>query len=176
MQELAAKRDDDILFAGSLNPSDVPSAMMSINEAVHSYAEVYSEVVGVVGLPGDEEPDAAEDDAGLGVSEVLFGLMSESDKLGELTKLVGRLKFAVEGADAAQVKEAEEEVILLARHLPDNHDVPKLVQAVKSSESRGAQMADLYLQRCFHLVHEDYARLAQIEEQLKVLESGGAPE
>ena len=34
LTELAATRDDDILFAGTLNPSDVPSAMMSVKSAM----------------------------------------------------------------------------------------------------------------------------------------------
>ena len=166
LQDLAAKRDDDILSAGTLNPTDVPSAMMSINEAVRWYAEIYSDVVGIAGQAPEEEVD---EDSGLGVTEVLYSLMSETDKLGELTKLVGRLKFAVDGADAAQIGEAEAEVSLLSRHLPDNHNVVELIEAVKSSDRIGAELADLYLQRCYHLVHEDYAKLAGIEKQLKVL-------
>jgi len=168
LQELAAKRDDDILSAGSLNPTDVPSAMMSINEAVRWYAEIYGDLVGIAGLAAEEEAD--EDDSGLGVTEVLYSLMSETDKLGELTKLVGRLKFALDGTDAVQIREAEEEVSLLSRHLPDNHNVAQLIEAVKSSGRQGTVLADLYLQRCYHLVHEDYAKLARIEEQLKDLQ------
>jgi hypothetical protein len=165
LQELAAKRDDDILYAGSVNPTDVPSAMMSINEAVQWYSTIYGDVVGIAGQADEDEAD--EEDSGLGVTDVLYGLMSETDKLGELTKLVGRLKFAVDGADAAQITEAEAEVGLLSRHLPDNHNVAQLIEAVKSSDRRGAELADLYLQRCYHLVHEDYAELARIEAQLK---------
>ena len=172
--ELATKRDDDVVFLGPVNPTDVPAAMMSISDAVQTYAQAYSDVVGVAGM--EEEDEDGDDDSGLGVNEVLYGMMSESDKLAELTRLVGRLKFAVEGANAAQVKEAEQEVHLLARHLPDNHDVPRLIDAVKSTGSRGAELADLYLRRCFHLVREEYANLAAIEEKLKALESGGAPE
>ena len=101
LQELAAKRDDDILYVGSVNPTDVPSAMMSINEAVQWYSGIYGDVVGIAGQA--DEDDADEEDSRLGVADVLYGLMSETDKVGELTKLVGRLKFAVDGADAAQI-------------------------------------------------------------------------
>jgi Tfp pilus assembly protein PilO len=86
---------------------------------------------------------------------------------------VGRLKFAVDGADAAQISEAEEEVSLLSRHLPDNHNVAQLIEAVKSSGRQGTVLADLYLQRCYHLVHEDYAKLARIEDQLKDFQEQG---
>ena len=174
LQELAAKRDDDILSAGTVNPTDVPSAMMSINEAVRWYAEIYSEVVGIAGAAAEEEAD--DDDSGLGVTEVLYSLMSDADKLGELTKLVGRLKFAVDGADAAQIDEAEAEVGLLSKHLPDNNNVAELIEAVKSSDRLGTELADLYLRRCYHLVHEEYGKLGHLDEEIKALESRPSPD
>jgi ribosome-associated protein YbcJ (S4-like RNA binding protein) len=33
-------------------------------------------------------------------------------------------------------------------------------------------LAGLYLQRCFHLVQEEYVKLGQVEQEIKVLESG----
>jgi hypothetical protein len=54
--------------------------------------------------------------------------------------------------------------------------VSRLVEAVKSTDRRGAELADLYLQRCFHLVREEYANLALIDQKLKALEAGGAGE
>ena len=172
LEEMAAKRDDDILYAGTANPTDVTAAMMSINEIVQQYAELYSQLVGV---PTEaQEPD--EPSSGLGVSEVLYALMSETDRLGELTKLVGRLRFAVEGSDASLINEAEDDINVLAGHLPDNHSVPQLIQSVKSNDTRGAELADLYLQRCFHLVKEEYGELGQIEEKIRELEREGTPD
>lgn len=167
LDEIASQRDDDILFAGQMNPEDVPSAMMSINEVIHVYAEVYAQVAGVSSAAG---PQDSEEESGMGVNEVLYGLMSESDKLGELTKLVGSLRFAVEGSDDGKVKEAEADIGTLSRHLPENHNIPQLVAAVKSSEQRGAALADLYLQRCYHLVHEDYALVSQTETKISEME------
>ena len=74
--------DDDILFAGTVNPSDVPAAMMLINEVVQQYAEVYAREVSALASPSDETDEVA---SGVGVNEVLYGLMSEGDKLEELT-------------------------------------------------------------------------------------------
>ena len=169
VERMAAMRDDDILFAGTLNTSDIPAAMMSMNEVVQRYAEMYSQVA-----PESGQGEQADEDepAELGVSEVLYGLMSQSDKLGELTKLVGRLRFAVEGSDASLIKDAEEDINLLATHLPENHDIAQLLEAVKSSESSGTELANLYLQRCYHLVQEDYGKMGQIEEQIRELERG----
>ena len=173
LEEMAAKREDDILFGGTINPSDVPSAMMSINDAIQKYAEIYTEVVGIAGQAPEE---SQEETPGLAVDEVLYGLMSESDKLGELTKMVGRLRFAVEGSDSGLVEEAEQDIGRVARYLPDNLSIPQLVQAAKSVDSRGAELAELYLQRCYHLVQEEYGKLGPVEEQIKEVEGGLAPQ
>ena len=173
LEEMAAKREDDILFGGTINPSDVPSAMMSINDAIQKYAEIYTEVVGIAG----QAPEESEAETpGLAVDEVLYGLMSEGDKLGELTKMVGRLRFAVEGSDSGLVEEAEQDIGRVARYLPDNLSIPQLVQAAKSVDSRGAELAELYLQRCYHLVQEEYGKLGPVEEQIKEVEGGLAPQ
>ena len=169
LESLATARDDDILSAGSINPADVPASMMAISEAVEWYSGIYGEIVGVIMDDEEIETESDEVDADLGVNEVLYGLMSGVDKLGELAKLVGTLKFAVEGSDESQIREAEEEMHLLAGHLPENHYVPQLIRAVNSTDSLSARLADLYLKRCFHLVQEDYSGLAQIEQELNLL-------
>ena len=145
--------------------------MMMVNEAVQQYAAMYTEVTeAATAVERDEES------SGLGVSEVLYGLMSESDKLGELTKLVGKLKFAVDGSNPGDISEAEEDIGVLAQHLPPNHQVAQLIEAVKSTGERSADLADLYLQRCFHLVQEEYGKLGQVEEKIKDLEAGHTSE
>ena len=168
LEDMATRREDDVLYCGAFDAGDVAGAMMSVNEAVQAYADMCVAVAAEV--PEDE---AGEDDA-LGVSEVLYGLMDDADKLGELTSLVGKLKFAVEGSDDVQTREAEREMSALARHLPADNQVHHLVAAVKSSDSRGARLADLYLQRCYHLVKEEYREMAAIDRQLLELETEDA--
>ena len=107
---------------------------------------------------------------GIGVSEVLYGLMSDSDKLGELTRLTGRLRFSVDGSDDSLINDAEEEIKLLSGYLPDSLNIPRLVQTVKSKDGRSEELADLYLQRCYHLVQEEYSKLIQVEDRIKVIE------
>ena len=169
LDELARQRDDDVLFAGEIDPNDVAQGMMSINEAVQKYAEMYERHAPALGAPQDEQDDEEE---GAGVKDVLYELMSEGDRLEELTKMVGKLRFAVEGSDPRQVEEAEQDIRLLARHFPENHNIPRLVRAAKSDDRLSAELADLYLRRCYFLVHEEYARLAEVERRLTELEDG----
>ena len=169
LQDLAAIRDDDILFGGTINPSDIPTAMMSVNEAVQRYADAYSEKV-PAGQPSDAGAD--EDAASIGVNEVLYGLMSDNDRLSELTKLVGKLRFAVEGGEEALTREAETDIHLLAKHLPEEHQVSSLIEAAKGEGADGMALTDLWLKRCFHLIQQEYVKLGQVEAEIRSLESG----
>jgi hypothetical protein len=169
LEETAARREDDLIFGGTINVSDVTAGMMAVNEIVQRYAEMYSAV-----FPSQQPSEAAtgEETRGLGVNEVLYGLMADGDKLSELTKLVGRLRFAAEGGEVALANEAEADIKLLASHLPENHHVLRLIAAAKAGGSRGAKLADLYLQRCFHLTREAYVKLGQVEAEIRAMEAG----
>ncbi|MDP6495340.1 MAG: hypothetical protein QGI09_07995 [Dehalococcoidia bacterium] len=167
--ELAVMRDDDIIYCGTINPADVPSAMMALNEAVQWYAEKYSQMTEA---RHPEKAEADQEIPGFDVNEVLYGLMSDNDKLSELTRLVGRLRFVVEGGEKVLAQEAETEINLLAKYLPENHQISRLIEAAKAGGSVGARLADLYLQRCFHLIQQEYIKLGQVEAELKSLEAG----
>lgn len=173
IEKMAEVRDDDVLYVGTHNPSDVTGAMGRVSEAVQSYSEEYARIAGSSTEGGETPGDEAEEEAeGLAVSDVLYGLMSDSDKLSELSKLIGRLRFAVDGSDDRLISETETEITLVANHLPQSHNISQLVDAVKSNESRSAELADVYLQRSYHLVQEDYAKLTAIEGRIKELETG----
>lgn len=173
LEQMAEVRDDDILYIGTHNPSDVTGAMGRVSEAVEAYSEEYTKIAGSSASGGEMPVEKSEEEAeGLAVSDVLYGLMNDSDKLSELSKLIGRLRFAVDGSDDRLISETENEIALVANHLPQSHNIPQLVEAVKSNDSRSAELADVYLQRSYHLVHEDYAKLTAIEGRIKELEGG----
>ena len=170
LENIANIRDDDVLFAGSIDPSNISHAMSLVNDAVQEYVKAYS---GIVGNSLDSlATDSSDEHKGMGVDEVLYGLMSEGDKLTELTKLISRLRFAVEGSDLRLIKETEEDIELLKIHLSDNYNVTQLIDMVKIGGISGSKLADLYLQRCYHLVQEEYSKLIEVDAQIKELESG----
>lgn len=169
MNEIASLREDDIIYAGQIDSGNASLEMQSISEIVQSYAEAYFEVSGVTSTSQPTEPDKSD---GAGVNEVLYGLMSDSDKLGELTKLVGSLRFAIDGSDVGKVKEVETDITVLTKYLPENLYIPRLVDAVKANGQYSNVLADLYLQRCYDLVDEDYAKVSEIETKIQELESG----
>ena len=155
-------REDDILYCGTLDPNDIPSTMIKINEIVQEYASQYDRL----NKNDSVSDELTSEESELGVNEVLYSLMSDDDKLSELTKLVGRLQFALEGGDLTQVAEAEQDVKILAGHFPGDHQINELIKAVKTKGDKGTKLAELYLKRCFNLVKENYMKIAEIEEQL----------
>ena len=175
LEELADSREDDVIHGGPFNPSDVISAISTVNEVLLTYADSCAELAS----PDDdadalaETSEAASDEAeGFGVNEVLYSLMNDNDKLSELTKLVGRLRYAVEGGEEMMAKEAETDILTLSRLLPANHQIPRLLEVAKSTGDANAELAHLYLQRCFHIMQEEYARLSELDARIRALESG----
>ena len=168
LMRLAETRGDDLLFCGSIDVSNVASMMMRISEAVQSYADLYSKFVPLA----EPEPEPAEQELeGFSVSEVMYELMSDSEKLSELTKLVGKLRYAVEGGESALAREAESDIKVLGRQLSESHQVTRIVDAAKSGGIRGERLTSLFLKRSFHLVQEEYVKVGKVEAEIRALEA-----
>ncbi len=164
---LAELREDDLISGGSLRPDDVPEQMQTVNELVQRYAQLWHEAAKNV-PPAVEQPQ--QEKGVVGVNEVLYSLMSDQDRLAEMSKLIARLRFAVEGRDAPGTKEAIEEIGLLARNLPASYDVPELVRSASEPSRKGAELAKLYLERCYRLCSGDSHAAQELEERIKALQ------
>jgi hypothetical protein len=107
------------------------------------------------------------------VDDLLLQVMPDRDKVGRLARLTGTLRYAVEGGDARLADETLNEMQRIARHLTDKYHPTELIAAARSSEPRGAQLTELYLERCYRLVDEDYAAMADLDNKIDRLRSGG---
>ena len=105
------------------------------------------------------------------VKDVIYEFMGEPDKLSELSKLVGKLRFASEGHEGfynrSLIEEVESEILSLARYLPVNYNIKSLIQSTKLESDSGSVLAQLYLERCYKLYEEDYIELQNIEDKIK---------
>lgn len=162
---VAEARQDDLLFGGTASEAELPNLLAPIFEAAQRYGAAYQQAIAEVpqGQPVQEEL------SGPGVSEVLYPLMTEQDRLGELAKLLGRLRFAAEGGDTKAVQEIEQEITILGRYLPPQYSVPRLVRAAMDLTARGAELAQLYLERCYRLQQGDTAGLERVEGRIMAL-------
>ena len=173
LEKLAASREDDLIYGGFISGSDPLSILSAVHDAVGWYSEL---CFGKAPQPAMLIEDAAaaddEDDFGLNVNDVLYGLMSDQDKLSELTRLVGRLRDAVGSGDMSLAGETRSDILTLGRHLPDNHEVSKLAEAASASGDNAGHLASLYLQRCFYLMAEEYVKLGEVEDEIRGIEGG----
>ncbi len=187
---LANLRNDDLVYGGSMFSYDLARMMESVAGAVQEYADAWNEAAdaagaGVASVAADDIaiPLTGPDDAagraggladgdaeGLGVNEVLWSFMSEGDRLAEMGRLLGRLRFAQEGNDATAVADITAEMTALGRHLPEEYSIGALVAAASESSPASAQLAQLYMDRCYRLSSGDGEQARRIEEAIRNLE------
>ena len=125
------------------------------------------------GAAGEGEEQEDDLDASFSVNEVLFSLMSERDKLAELSRLLGKLQFAQEGQDEGMTGEVTEEITALSRHLPEEFQVLNLLAAAQEANSQGSRLAQLYLDRCFRLSDGDMGSVAALDVEIRELRREG---
>lgn len=168
LERLSRMREDDLVLGGTLRSTAEPTSLLEAgNRAVQEYLELwkaYIERSPAITSDSDEEE-------GVDVSEVLYSFMGERDKLSDMAKLVGKLRFAVEGRDVAAIKEAEEELEVLGKYLPETYLLPRIVRVAKDPTRKGAQLAQLYLERCYKLVDGDEEGARLLEERIRAQES-----
>ena len=175
LEKLSRLRDDDLVYADSMFSFDLPRMMEAVTEAVQEYSRMcgYLEQITPVESSDSETetPEQAEaEDISFSVNEVLFSLMSESDKLTELSRLLGKLRFAQEGQDPGMVDETTAEINSLGRYLPGEFRIAALLSAAQDVSQRGARLAQLYLDRCFRLSAGDAPAASDLEAQIRSLE------
>ena len=183
LERLSDLREDDLVFGSSMFSFDLPRMMEGITDAVQSYSQLcadYYDRQGLAGAPAAESLSSGaptetegEEDASYSVNEVLLSLMSERDKLAELSRLLGKLQFAQEGNDDSMTGEVTDEITALSRHLPEEFQVLNLLAAARESTGQGSRLAQLYLDRCFRLSDGDTASARALEAQIEELRGGG---
>lgn len=172
IMQLAEMRDDDVLFAGAFNTSDLPAMMLASSDAADEYTEIYNEFAKRSGVVEAAADDDALDVGSIGINEVMYGLMSDSEKLSELTALVGKLSSAVDSNDAAQIGEAEADIAALSRQFDFDHKTERIVEGMKEGGEAARRLTELYVRRCYCIVQEDYLELGNVEEQIAAIEGG----
>ena len=166
LSELALARNDDLIFAGPYDNSDVTSSMMKVNDVVQAYQDMYEEI-----FPSTDESlgDDLKLDESPHINDVVYSLMSEADRLGELTKLVGTLRYSMETGEDTLIKDTEADIFALAIYFSETYQINNLLKWAKQKGSSAADITDLYLKRCFHLSKEEYVQLGEVEAKISSL-------
>ncbi len=170
---LAEVRDDDLLDAGTFHSFDLPEMMQTVSDVVQQYSQIWADHTkpALAAKDTQNQGSSSTDEDSPSVNEVLYGLMSQGDKLAELSKMIGKLRFAVEGNDQQTGSDIEEDIKILSRHLPEHYAIPSLLEAVLNASANGAQLAQLYLDRCYKLSSGDDVGARSLEEQIESLKT-----
>ena len=175
LRALAERREDDLIFLGTANVQDVQSLLSTVADAAQSYlgeCTTYAERNPVEqGRPAAiESADTSPEALSATVDDVVFSLMSDRDKLGELAKLVGKLRYAIDGKDQALAKDTTDEMEALARHLPERFHVAEIIAAARMTGAKGRTLAELHIDRCYKLSSEDFHAVEEIEGKIRQVE------
>ncbi len=155
LRSLADRRSDDLIFAGGTNRSDIMRLMSEAAEAARQYGELYEQSARPDSTVLPAEPLRPNDQ---------FAGLNEEEKLNQLTTLTGRLRDSLRTGEPD--KDIEQDMQALGAGLPAKYHVGDLVVAAAIRGERGQKLAQLYLERCFKLYHEEYLDLERIDREI----------
>ena len=173
LQMLAERRDDDLCDIGTVNPKDEGARMQLVAQGCQEYGQFYvnfaSSFIQADNYPSieDEAPIALDD---LDADELLIQTMTDRQRLAELGKLVGVARYALDGHDEHQLQETRQRMGRIARSMPDKYRGTELTDAAFDPGQRGARLAELYLERAYKLLDEEYADIPDIERAIRELQ------
>ena len=169
LRRLAEARDDDLLALGTVDATDVQTMLMLVTDASQAYAGAYKEAMQRFAPSTPDAAEALPAAASDTVDDVVYSLMSDRDKIAEMGKLLGKLRYAVETASASLRDETVREMQALAARLPAKYQAPALVEAAALPGDRGRALASLRLDRCYKLCNEDYMAVERLDREIRDL-------
>jgi hypothetical protein len=165
LERLAELRDDDLVEAGSVEPGRLERLLMAAAEAGQSYVALYKEY----SASAPNERPTPRDEPTYDVDEVLLSLESEHDRIARIARLVGQLRYALDGGDRRGADDALAEMQRVGRTLPEKYRLTELLDAAGRTGESAGQLAQLHLERCYKLSREEYGELPRIEAEIKRL-------
>jgi len=174
LERLAELRGDDLCeIVTTILPEDEQTRLTLPAEVSEEYAGLYATYVGSQisqperGAISEQISEMPLDD--LDVDAVLSSVLSDRDRLNELAKLIGTVRYALEGKDMRLLRETEQKVRRAADPLPEKYKAGELIRAALEPGERGAKLAQLYLERGYKLVDEQYGDIPRIEQTIREL-------
>jgi hypothetical protein len=173
LQMVAERRDDDLCDIGLVNPHDTNGRMQLVSQSSMEYGQLYLNHIGDPKLSSPSLPAFADEPAALDdldAEELMIQTMTDRQRLSELSKLVGLTRYALEGKDTHLVEETRRRMQRIARPLPEKYRTNELITAAADAQDRGARLAELYIERGYKLLDEEYADIPNIEQAIRKLQ------
>jgi hypothetical protein len=107
----------------------------------------------------------------LDTEDLLLQTMTDRQRLAELGKLVGVARYAIEGHDTTLLQDTRKRMANIARLMPEKYRGDDLISAATDTGERGSRLAQLYLERGYKLLDEEYADIPGIERTIRELQN-----
>jgi hypothetical protein len=166
LERLAELRRDDLIDGGTLRMSDPLYALQPVTDIGGQYAE---QCTSYFASESPVEAAPASGSTDVDVDQLLLQVMPDREKVGRLARLTGTLRYAIDGGDKRLIDETVADMERVGRHLSEKYRPTELIAAAQSPAPNAAQLAQLFLERCYKLVDEDYAALAEIDRRIDAL-------
>jgi hypothetical protein len=174
VRRLARRRGDDVLVERGAVGSDLGSMMMRVAEIGEAYATAYQRALadGPEEMPQEiaegTRTDARDSNEGLAL---LYSVLSERERMEEIARRVGTLRYAVQGGDAGLAETAGGEIRAVGRYLPAGFRLDELVLAASRPGDHGDQLTKLYVRRGYALCDADEVTLAAVDAEIAAVQS-----
>lgn len=171
LEMLAERRSDDLCDIGSINPLDDSARMQRVVEACQEYGQLYfgfaSTFEQLQDAPIEDSEVLPLDD--LDAEDLLIQTMSDRQRLTELGKMIGTARYALDGHDTHLLDETKRKMQRISRPLAEKYRSQDLIAAAVDAGERGSKLAQLYLERGFKLLDEEYADIPRIEQEIRAI-------
>ena len=163
LERLAEARNDDLVYAGNVLDDEPQRLMLETGYAAEAYGDRYESYAASVAAPLNELP------AELDTSSLLYGVMSEGQRLAELTKLTGVLRDATERGDLRTMAENTREMRALLDTLSPKYRAEHIMSAAQEPGERGRRLCELLLERAYALHREEYLDVGRLDREIETL-------
>jgi hypothetical protein len=171
VRRLAELRGDDVLDGGVTTTVDPASLMIQVADFGDSYAQAYQrgqERI-VVARPHDEPRDALEGMA------VLYSVLSERERVEELARRVGTLRYAIDGGDEALAETTRAEMRAIGAYLPERYRFEDLIAAASRRDPSATRLAQLFIERSYKMASNDPDGVASLDAEIALHAQGPLP-
>lgn len=166
IRRLAELRGDDVLVASAPAGADPMALMTYVAEVGDAYARSYAARLDRAPSPA-AHPAPASNVEGLAV---LYSVLSERERIEEIARRIGTLRYAIEGGDRELARATEAEVRAIATYLPERFRTEELLAAARGEGAPSARLAQLFVERGYGLCNEDVEGVRRIEEEIVALQ------
>lgn len=174
LRQMAERRGDDLCDIGTLLITDDSQRMAFAAEASAEYGRIYGAYRAkwptTEAAPGHATPATPVsplDD--LDPQVIAASVLPERDRLGELARLAGQARYAMDGHDNRLLDEVSAQMKVLASTLPEKYRAGQLAESAVRPDQTSERLAELYLQRAYRLLEEDYISIPPIEQEIRDL-------